>query len=199
MIIIVTITPENKQNRFHVQVPSCQTGRKFKLIYLEDYPMLCPAKVLESYQEQKQQEDPSTVTTTTVVTEIPLVQASSVSFFNFSIMLCNLQAILLSPCDTILPRGKGAQRLYYLLGIEQEKKKKMQRKKNNKLVSQKITSDTTNKKLYSLLTLSKYTVLFPVSDFPGQAYCILLNKLRKFLFAIPLNICFCLQNQNFGD
>ena len=50
--------------------------------------------------------------------------------------------------------------------------------------------------MYSLLHLLVCETYFGkatlslISDFPGQAYCIFLNKLRRFPLVILLNICF---------
>lgn len=114
---------------------------------------------------------------------------------SFIFMTCFVvyKRFFLSPCDTILPRGKVVQRFYFFLRIEQEKKKFTEKKLTN---ISKITPYITKKRKHSLLYLlicetcfSKATLSL-ISDFPGQIYCILLNKFRRFPLVIPLNICF---------
>lgn len=75
------------------------------------------------------------------------------------------------------------------------KRRKKKYREENQINISKITLDITKKIFYYIYspvrhTFSKAILLSPISDFAAQLYYILLNKLRSFLFAIPLNVCF---------
>lgn len=92
----------------------------------------CSAKVLESYQEQKRWEAPPLSQPLQLLQRFPLPKLSPCCSFIFMTCFVVYNQLFISPCNTILPRGKVVQRFYYFLRTEQEKKN-LQKKMNKYL------------------------------------------------------------------
>lgn len=131
----------------------------------------------------------------------PLPKLSPCCSFIFMTCFVVYNRLFISPCNTILPRGKVVQG-FTTFSEELGRRKKIYRKKWTNI--SKITPYITKKRKHSLLYLlicETYFIkatLSLISDFPGQMYCILLNKFRTFPLVIPLNICFASKPKLFG-